>query len=346
LDLAALGYGTGANETTAAARALFEALERSAISYDGQGLTLTCFASLGAIAIHPNAHLLLSDSQLNGRVLLDPETEIAWVPATSLSGDGERMFPASLCFRDLPRNSDAGWIADSNGVAAGSVIEEAIFNAILEIVERDAVSIWWFNRVRRPAYDLARFSNASIAEIIEFHERHRRRIWVLDVTTDLDIPVAVAVSAARHHAPGRTSFGFGCHPIVEVAVLKALEELCLTVPALTAQAQQVTADQMGCHADLGFLAPAGRSERHGAEPLESVAELVNRAARSGLQTYAIDLTRADIEFPVVRVVMPGMRDLEPRFGRGRLFDVPARMRWEYPALREQDMSPIRLANTV
>ena len=42
-------------------------------------------------------------------------------------------------------------IGDSNGNAAGNTLEEAILQGFLELVERDAVALWWYNRVRRPA---------------------------------------------------------------------------------------------------------------------------------------------------------------------------------------------------
>ena len=44
--------------------------------------------------------------------------------------------------------------ADSNGCAAGSVLEEAVLQGLLELIERDAVALWWYNRLRRPAVDL------------------------------------------------------------------------------------------------------------------------------------------------------------------------------------------------
>ena len=41
--------------------------------------------------------------------------------------------------------------ADSNGCAAGNTLEEAIVQGFLELVERDAYAIWWYNRLRRAA---------------------------------------------------------------------------------------------------------------------------------------------------------------------------------------------------
>jgi ribosomal protein S12 methylthiotransferase accessory factor len=49
------------------------------------------------------------------------------------------------------------------------------------------------------------------------------------------------------------------------------------------------------------------------------------AGDAGLDILVLDQTRPDIELPVVKVVVPGMRHFWPRFAPGRLFDVPVRL---------------------
>jgi ribosomal protein S12 methylthiotransferase accessory factor len=56
---------------------------------------------------------------------------------------------------------------------------------------------------------------------------------------------------------------------------------------------------------------------------------VCRAAieREGLEALVLDLTRPDIGMPVVKVFAPGLRHFWPRFGAGRLYDVPVSLGW-------------------
>jgi len=54
----------------------------------------------------------------------------------------------------------------------------------------------------------------------------------------------------------------------------------------------------------------------------------------------LDLTRTEIGFPVVRVVVPGLRSFAARFGPGRLYDVPVQLGWLGSALAEKKMNPI------
>jgi ribosomal protein S12 methylthiotransferase accessory factor len=44
-----------------------------------------------------------------------------------------------------------------------------------------------------------------------------------------------------------------------------------------------------------------------------------------METLVLDQTRPDIDLPVVRVVVPGLRPFWSRFAPGRLFDVPVRL---------------------
>lgn len=54
------------------------------------------------------------------------------------------------------------------------------------------------------------------------------------------------------------------------------------------------------------------------------------------------LTRPDIGLPVVKVIVPGMRHVWPRFAAGRLYDVPVALGWLPAPLCESELNPVRL----
>ena len=93
-----------------------------------------------------------------------------------------------------------GFGADSNGCAAGNTVEEAIVQGFLELVERDAYAIWWYNKVQRPEVDLDRFDNSYVHDLRNQLTEAGKRVWVLDITSDLGIPTFVAVA---HWIAGR-----------------------------------------------------------------------------------------------------------------------------------------------
>jgi ribosomal protein S12 methylthiotransferase accessory factor YcaO len=67
-----------------------------------------------------------------------------------------------------------------------------------------------------------------------------------------------------------------------------------------------------------------------------VAQLEKR----GLEAVAVDLTRTEIDFPVARIVVPGMRHFWPRFAPGRLYEAPITLGWLHQRLTEEELNPI------
>jgi thiazole/oxazole-forming peptide maturase SagD family component len=106
----------------------------------------------------------------------------------------------------------AGFRADSNGCAAGNTIEEAIVQGFLDLVERDAYAIWWYNRLQRSEVDLGQFEDPYIRGLKSQLDEIGRRLWVLDVTSDLGIPSFVAV--AHWTNEGKENIEFGSGPIL------------------------------------------------------------------------------------------------------------------------------------
>jgi ribosomal protein S12 methylthiotransferase accessory factor len=68
-----------------------------------------------------------------------------------------------------------------------------------------------------------------------------------------------------------------------------------------------------------------------------VALCVDLAAQQGLETLVLDQTRPDVGLRVVKVIVPGLRPHRPRFGPGRLYEVPVKLGWRAAALAEEEM---------
>jgi hypothetical protein len=114
-------------------------------------------------------------------------------------------------------------IFNPNGHAAGNCLEEAILQGFLELVERDAVALWWYNRALRPALELDSFGDPYIAALRAHYRAMGWRLWALDITTDLGIPAFAAVAAPA--AGERFCLGFGSHLDAQLALLRALTEV-------------------------------------------------------------------------------------------------------------------------
>jgi ribosomal protein S12 methylthiotransferase accessory factor len=164
--------GKGRSDVQARVSGLCEAIERYCGVWRGdQPATRAAYQQLGPeIALHPDELLRFSPAQYAGREAwnLDPAHRlhrvperfdvtrpVDWSAAWSLTHDRERKVPAAYAWYGHPDVAEHTYCySDSNGNASGNTLEEAILQGYCEIVERDAVALWWYNRIPRPGFDL------------------------------------------------------------------------------------------------------------------------------------------------------------------------------------------------
>ena len=372
--------GKGSTPAQAEASALCEAIERYSGTFHGDEIRhrkrYADFAAAGnGDAIHPNDVQLFSDRQLDNAdeinalghpynvvpARLDAEAETDWSPVWSLTAERHRWLPTSLLY-GIPaeQRSRTELIADTNGCAAGNTLEEAIFQGFLELVERDAFAIWWYNRLRLPGVDPEGFGDDWLAAAPGRYRDLGRDMWMLDVTADLDIPVFVALSRRVDGGAEDIIYGAGAHPDPRIAALRAVSELnqCLTWAPQPGKGGSglVLDDPMSLHwwrtgrlADHPWLAPAsGMPRRRAADyPVPATADVRDDVARcralveaKGLEFLVLDQTRPDIGMPVARVIVPGLRHFWERLAPGRLYTVPVEMGWREEPTGEADLNPV------
>jgi bacteriocin biosynthesis cyclodehydratase domain-containing protein len=363
-DFHRTSLGKGRSPAQARASALGEAIERWSAQLQGDELRMRAsLAELGDAAVHPAELLHFSETQYARREQTNAAAReraqhvprpydgrpIDWTPAWSLDEQRVRYLPTSFCYVDVPAAPDEPVCPyDSNGDAAGSCLEEAILQGLLEVVERDAAGLWWYSRARRPAVALESFGEPYFTELHRSFEHMGWQLWVLDLTTDLGLPCFVAYS----HQPGseRFSIGFGCHLDASLAVMRALTE---NNQLLDATGQRPLP---WCAADIqdpSYLLPDPALGTRSAQDydasltdtedlLDEVQRCVQRARSCGLSTLVLDRTRADVPMSVVKVVVPGLRHFWPRFGPGRLYEIPLQLGWRSQPLTEAELNPVPL----
>ena len=158
----------------------------------------------------------------------DESTPVEWTAVWSLTAEDWRYVPTAHCYYLPPgRDAPSGPLANSNGHAAGPTLTDAVLAGLLELIERDSVAIWWGNGLRRPPVDLDRLADPAIDTLREAHAELGRDVWALDVTTDLGVPVVVAVSARRDEGAPDLLVGFGADLDVAVATRRAMTEMTM-----------------------------------------------------------------------------------------------------------------------
>jgi ribosomal protein S12 methylthiotransferase accessory factor len=339
-------FGKGSTAEQGEASALMEAIERYSGIFQGDEIRtarrFTDFAP--GDAIHPNDVQLFSDTQFQDRHAqspddshpvpepIDPSMRTEWSPAWSLRDKRFKYLPTGLLYFFY-----GGFHTDSNGCAAGNTREEAIVQGFLELIERDAYAIWWYNRVQRAELDFKQFDDSYVRDLQAQFADAGRRLWVLDVTSDLGIPTYVAVMHWMQNGHENIEFGSGAHFDRRIALLRSLTELT----------QFMSIGMMGGGSgekpsldgitplrleDYPFLIPSDKPivpRAPGLKVHDNTRDQVNAcveiATRAGYDFLVLDQTRPDVEVPVVRVLVPGLRHFYRRFAPGRLYDVQVRL---------------------
>jgi oxazoline/thiazoline synthase len=358
-------FGKGSTAEQGEASALMEAIERYSGIFQGDEIRVkrrfTDFPS--GEAILPNDVLLFSDAQYGPEQVpapdgdgsrtpppFDQSAEIEWSPIWSLRDERFKYLPTSLLYFFYRGPGQIN--TDSNGCAAGNTLEEAIVQGFLELVERDAYAIWWYNRLQRPQVDLSHFDDSYVRDLQTQLAENGRRLWVLDVTSDLEIPTFVAILHWMHNSHENIEFGSGAHFDSRIAMLRTLTELnqFLSIGLMgggTGEKPSLDGSTPLRLQDHPFLTPSNHPAVQPAfgstfgrlDTREQVIACMRLVKREGLDLLVLNQTRPDIDVPVVRVVVPGLRHFYRRFAPGRLYDVPVKLGLRDRPLSEDELNP-------
>jgi oxazoline/thiazoline synthase len=360
-------FGKGSTAEQAEASALMESIERYSGIFQGDEIRVTKrFTDFApGDAILPNDILLFSDAQTRADQIptdepsetqrapapFDPSARIEWSPVWSLRDGRFKYIPTSLLY--FFYSGPASFHADSNGCAAGNTVEEAIVQGFLELVERDAYAIWWYNQSQRAEVDLSQFDDSYVRDLHSQLAETGRKLWVLDVTSDLGVPTYVAILHWMQNGQENIEFGSGAHFDKRIALLRTLTELnqFMSIGMMgggTGEKPSLDGVTPLRLADYPFLTPSGGAKtRPDADPKAGLLDntraqvdaCVEIARRAGLDFLVLDQTRPDVEVPVVRVIVPGLRHFYRRFAPGRLYDIPVKLGLRDRPLPESELTP-------
>lgn len=349
--------GKGFDTSSAKAGALCEALERYSSIYQGNELKrLATYDSLGDEAIHPNQCMLYSEQQYQNREYINrldekfnrvPEplaskASLQWSPVWSLTQERFRYLPTQYLYFKFPKQKELDYtFACSNGNACGNTFEEAVLQGFFELVERDAVAVWWYNQIARPAVDIASFSDPVFDKLLSYYHQLGRKLWILDLSHDLEIPTFAAISSLVGEKSDQLIMGFGCHLDAHLAIGRAMTEMNqLLIPMLksfeyddVATKRWLTTAKLEQH---HYLLPAQNQKNKVASDypsweksnfIENLTTCQQRVENKGLEFLVLNLTRPEVGLAAAKVIVPGLRHFWARFAPGRLYEVPVALGW-------------------
>lgn len=222
--------GKGISETNARISAIMESFERCLaeqpeVSINLSGVELNTKRITGTYE-----SLCESYPTLYPDALLLPQpvaelTSLEWVMGHDLINDVEVLVPANAVFHPYdPQNGTKLFRSNTNGLASGNTIEEAVLHGLLEVIERDELSIAEYTRNPGTEIVLTESDGMNFKLKRKLEEAGILvKIWLLD--SDIEIPtVVVALDDTVLKDPALLVMGAGSHLSPEIAVSRAITE--------------------------------------------------------------------------------------------------------------------------
>jgi ribosomal protein S12 methylthiotransferase accessory factor len=369
--------GKGTTDIQAKVSALCESIERYSAVYHGDEISIsTSYSEIESDALHPNDIMLFSDQQYQERCrlnanhtsgfhwvpkILDKDCKIEWTQVWSLTNDNYKWVPSAYCYFGHPDLEKEFMGSDSNGNAAGNTLEEAILQGFLELVERDAAAIFWYNKIQRPGLDLASIDDPYIQALSLYYKSIGRNFWIIDITSDLGIPTFASLSQRIEGPTEDILIAFGAHLTPRIALLRSLLEMNQFLPSVATQDAEGNTQYFFPEQEaINWWKNAKLQENcyltpHPNLPTKKLSDFINYSTNDlrtdvekcveiahnhALEVFVLDQTRPDIGLNVAKVIIPGLRHFWMRFGAGRLYDVPVKLGWLEEPLKESDLNPI------
>lgn len=264
-----------------------------------------------------------------------PHTQILWAEGRNLADGAARWVPYEMVHTNytLPLPTGHGCFqANTNGLASGNHAIEAVIHGLCEVIERDARTLWNLlpeARQDETRLDLETVADPSCRALLARFARAGVAVGVWDITSDVGVPTFLAriVQAdGGMRSTVRPATGYGSHLLPALALSRALTEAAQSRLTFISGARDdmeraeyehfLSDEQQALWLDRIRLGAPLRNfhdipDWHGRSLQQDLTELRRRLTAVGIEEIlTIDLTRAEIGIPVVRVIVPGLEGVD------------------------------------
>lgn len=222
--------GKGISETNARISAIMESFERCLaeqpeVSINLSGIELESERVTGTYESLCDSYPTLYPDALLLPQHVAAHTNLEWVMGHDLMNDVEVFVPENAVFHPYnPQRWNPLFRSNTNGLASGNTIEEAVLHGLLEVIERDALSIAEYTRNPGREIELTESDGINFKLKRKLEEAGITvKIWLLD--SDVNVPTVVtALDDTVLKDPALLVMGAGSHLSPEIAVTRALTE--------------------------------------------------------------------------------------------------------------------------
>jgi len=333
-------FGKGLTEHQSLASAAMEFIERycsSALSDDA--IIEASFHEVKKNARDPIQFILPEDSSYS------PESKIDWIWGYSMTCEKPVLVPANLVFCPYVTDKKEKVISwyDSNGLASGNCIEEAILHGLLEVVERDAVYIMEYNRLVMPDMLLDLPHSEPIVNLLKDLRDCNIQYFVKNVTSDIPIPTFGVFLQGTYDNKPSYSYAVGSHLSPRIALSRALTEAAQLYPRCKNYEEWLSSGPLE-----HYYKKAEQETNFNIIPDLSFNDLkaniklcISILKRFKAEVIVVDLSIPEMMFPVARVLVTNLQpqsdQLNQRLSK-RLFKVPVNMKYRKSKIKIEDLT--------
>jgi ribosomal protein S12 methylthiotransferase accessory factor len=317
--------GKGITKDHARASAMMEGFERySAERHESDETTIATLDEISDLGDYINPESLNLPKDFRKDNLKSMKLE--WSPVKDIISDNEYFIPTNAIYHPYINADDCASLfkSNTNGLASGNILEEAILHGIFEVIERDAWSIFELTHKNYAQIDLNTIESDIINECIDRFESEGIKIKLMDFTADINVPtIAASADDTVTRDAGLLTLGMGTHLDPEVAILRALTEVAQSRATQINGAREDTV-----RADFAREAGYERMKRINKYYFRDEDEKIDLSSIENKSTTSInrdleivkeelmandiekilyyDLTRPELDVSVVRVIIPEM----------------------------------------
>lgn len=317
--------GKGATEAQARISAMMEGFERCLAERAGYNANIQSDIS-GETFIDSYGNIVESCKAVDPRSLLLPEPFMEdklmeWTGGTDLMAGEEVFVPTNAVYHpyDAPGQCIKLFRSNTNGLAAGNVIEEAIFHGLLEVIERDALSIAEFTRNPGKELVLTPEDGVNYELLQKFKDAGVDiKLWIPPHDTGLTTVVA-ATDDIKLKDPALLVMGAGSHLNPAIAVRRALTEAAQSRVVQIHGAREDT-DREGFVRAIGYermkrmngfwysegdsVSLSQIDDLSTDTPAGNIDAVLGRLKGLADNVVVVDLSREGVAVPVVRMIIP------------------------------------------
>lgn len=298
-------YGRGLSLADARASYAMEMVERAS-SYASVGMIDGQLHVLNRATPQPLLRARLSELSADGREVLPPhaipleapcpDQPLYWLTGHTPDGTGGMrpvLAPAQLAYLFCNLDEMALFSASgSTGLATGNIMDEAKVAALTETLERDAEATMPYDRSQ--CFRLAT-DDARLQALLDDYEARGIHVQFQDLTTEFGVPCYKCFVVGPR---GQVARGTGAGLSGRRAVLSAMTETPFPYPNGGPSGPGVRGLPLRKLEDLPDFSL--ESPRRNLMLLEALF------AANHMSPVYVELTRADLEFPVVKALAPGL----------------------------------------